>query len=167
MSATSPLSWTQHPSLRVDDAEQDERSGTKAIIDALAHLQHPGPSDEEAELDEWSIDQLKAEVLRLRHLNHASSTRSTPLEPPPLIRPKRKRGKEKARTDSPSKEKGKKSRVIAERDEGTGKRLERGRRTELSKAIRAKVRAICAFRRHTFGSQPSFFVWSRADLLLA
>jgi len=38
-------------------------------------------------------------------------------------------------------ERGKRSRVRAkaERDEGTGKRVEKGRRTELGKAIRTKV----------------------------
>ena len=153
----------------VDDAEQDERSGTKAIIDALAHLHRPNASDEEAELDGWSIDQLKAEVLRLRHVHHASSSRSALLEPiRPPTRSKRSREKRNVRTDSVSKGKEKKPRVIPERDEGTGKRLERVRRTELSKAIREKVSAIC------FSTLPTllcldqaFSLCSRADLLRA
>ena len=138
----SPRSMSAHESEEAEGA-----SGAEAISDVLAHLHHhPQHSDE---LDGWTTDQLKAEILRLRRLTGSSSTPVTSLVDPVLVGTKAKRKRVSADGKRPAAEGGKKvkaARERVERDEGTGKRVEKGRRTELGKAVRAKVscsRAHC------------------------
>ncbi len=130
----------------------------EAIIDVLAHLQphlDAGPDantfdrhargDDEAELEGWTTNQLKAEVLRLRRAagtppGRDIGARSTVSRSTRLKRERGPGGGEiDASTPGGSKRKEKKVKEKVGRDEGTGKMLEKGRKTELGNAIRAKV----------------------------
>ncbi|RXK34848.1 hypothetical protein M231_07894 [Tremella mesenterica] len=80
------------------------------------------------EMKDWTQDQLKAEVLRLRQQVSSSKHQSA-------SKSKKKEGKKQSGKRS-------KSRAGKERDLETGKRVEKSRKTELGKAVRSKISSL-------------------------
>jgi hypothetical protein len=128
---------------------------TQTIISALSqshsqshsHFQIPTSPDID-ELNTWSIDQLKDEVrtlrdevVRLREEVASGGKGSGKGKGKGKEREKEKEKKGVKRKLEGVEEEGKKPR----KDEETGKRVERARKTELSIAIRAKVRVTSTF----------------------
>ena len=136
-------------------ASDDNLTGTEAFINVLAHLQHPHPPLEVGiatindDLKAWSHDQLRSEIIRLRqiisqsHLNTEDSTSPSGVDLELNVRPiQAKRGRQSIEYGQINHHSNgvESKKVKVERDQGTGKRLEKGRKTELGKAIRTKVR---------------------------
>ncbi|KAK4689051.1 hypothetical protein P7C73_g1055, partial [Tremellales sp. Uapishka_1] len=107
-----------------------------AIIDVLSHLNHTQAQDD-GELEGWSNERLREEVLRLRRETRPGKSSNGEYELDaidPELLGKREHGQEDGG------KKRKRVKTLTMRHEETGKRVEKSRRVELGKALRTKMK---------------------------